>query len=102
MIDIKTLVMGSGFDYVTAFGCEFLECLSGDYPHLPVLSGLLSSGILGGITCILLFANALYVGLKLMFQSKNQIEWGASVVATALFASISGNTLFSMPVFFVS
>ena len=54
MIDIKTLVMGSGFDYVTAFGCEFLECLSGDYPHLPVLSGLLSSGILGGITCILL------------------------------------------------
>ncbi len=101
MIDIKTLVMGSGFDYVTAFGCEFLECLSGDYPHLPVLSGLLSSGILGGITCILLFANALYVGLKLMFQSKNQIEWGASVVATALFTSISGNTLFSMPVFFV-
>lgn len=101
MIDIKTLVMGSGFDYITTFGCEFLECLSGDYPHLPVLSGLLSSGILGGITCILLFANALHVGLKLMFQSKNQIEWGASVVVTALFASISGNTLFSIPVFFV-
>ena len=101
MIDIKTLVMGSGFDYVMAFGCEFLNCLSGDYPHLPVLSGVLSSGILGGITCILLFVNALYVGLKLMIQSKNQIEWGASVVVTALFASISGNTLFSMPVFFV-
>ena len=101
MIDIKTLVMGSGFDYVMAFGCEFLNCLSGDYPHLPVLSGVLSSGILGGITCILLFVNALYVGLKLMIQSKNQIEWGASVVVTVLFASISGNTLFSMPVFFV-
>ena len=101
MIDIKTLVMGSGFDYVMAFGCEFLNCLSGDYPHLPVLSGVLSSGILGGITCILLFVNALYVGLKLMIQSKNQIEWGASVVVTVLFASISGNTLFSIPVFFV-
>lgn len=102
MIDIKTLVMGSGFDYVAAFGCEFLECLSDDYPHTPPLSGLLSSGIVGIISCALLIIHALHVGLKLMIRSKNKIEWGASVLVTTLFASVSGNTLFSMPIFFIA
>ena len=101
MIDINTFTLGSGFDYVSDFGCKFLKCLSDDYPHLPVFSGLLSSGVAGFISCAALLAYAFIVGVRLILSSKNQIEWGASLIFTVIFVSISGNTLFSMPVFFV-
>ena len=75
--------------------------MSDDYPHLPVFSGLLSSGVAGFISCAALLAYAFIVGVRLILSSKNQIEWGASLIFTVIFVSISGNTLFSMPVFFV-
>jgi hypothetical protein len=101
MIDINTIALGSGFNYVAEFGCEFLKYVSGDYPHYPPLSGLLASGLLGLFARTLLMAWALFVGLRLFIRSGNQLEWGASIIATVMFTSISGNTLFSMLVFFV-
>ena len=101
LINLKVVISGNGFDYLNIFGCHFAGCAYSDYPHNPALSALLSSGALGLISCIALYAVTCFFGIRLLVYSRKFSEWGAVMLMVIPYTLISGNTLFSMPVFFI-
>ncbi len=99
---------GGGFDYLNKFGCKFNAIPVGDntcdeigYPHSPILSAFLYGGLIAFLSTLALLIYCSFIGLKLLLFSNEFFEWGAALLSTMLFTFISGNTYFSMPVFFI-
>jgi lipopolysaccharide/colanic/teichoic acid biosynthesis glycosyltransferase len=90
-------IFGGGFEYLEAFGKEFHgDSSQPDYPHNPVLSGLLYSGILGAIFIVFFLFVSFYYSV---LYFKKQPLFAMMLFVCTLFIFFSGNSLFSVPVF---
>ena len=98
LLDLQTVLIGDGFHYLTKFGCKFSDCKFEDYPHAPILSSILYGGILGLLSFLTLISFQVFIGIKLLLQSKSHFEWGLVLISTTMFSFISGNTLLSIPI----
>ncbi len=96
----KQKIIGKGFEYNKTMGDFFHQDRNEkriDYPHNFLISSLLYSGIVGAFF-IFLFG----IQVILALFSKNTSKFLNSVFFLILFYSMmSGNTIFSIPVFFV-
>jgi len=88
--------VGSGFDYMRWFSCEFGDCSGAGYPHMPVLSAYLYGGVLAGAAVIMLYAYTTIAGLRLMSYGKTVAWLIFPMMAALLFAAMSANGPFSI------
>ncbi|NPV05203.1 MAG: hypothetical protein HPY67_10780 [Syntrophaceae bacterium] len=100
LLEERAWLGGIGFAYHRTFSCRFAACGSLDYPHFPILSEWLVSGIAGAVAAV-----AIYV---LLFRSIWRSGWdgwksGSSALAVAVlpYSLLSGDTLFSIPQFII-
>lgn len=100
LIKPSELLSGSGFSYRQEFGCKFDACKGDDYPHAPILSALLYGGVLGFLIVAGAFFCALQTVRRILSSHGNYLDIALGLTATILFVSISGDSLFSVPVFF--
>lgn len=96
-----TWLLGMGFSYHEIYSCRFVDCSFIDYPHFPILSEWLVSGIAGAFVAV-----AIYFIYFFLFQSiwrSRREGWtsgsSAMVLAVLPYSLISGDTLFSIPQF---
>ena len=93
-------VIGGGFDYLWDFGNEFyqrnLNRFYYDYPHNPILSAFLYSGVLGGL-CLIWF----YIMTVIFFiRSFRRLFYFVCLYSVIFFfAFFSGNSIFGNPEF---
>jgi len=88
--------VGSGFDYMRWFSCEFGDCSGDGYPHMPVLSAYLYGGVVAGAAVITLYVYTTIAGLRLMSHG-TAVAWLIFPLMAALFfAAISANGPFSI------
>jgi len=97
-------IIGGGFDYLWAFGHEFFYKNNNrfyfDYPHNPILSAFLYSGILGGLSLVYFFCMTF---LNFIRGFRSLIYFICLYVIIFFFAFFSGNSIFGNPEFvFVS
>lgn len=97
----RAWLLGIGFSYHEIFSCRFLACSGLDYPHMPLLSEWLISGIPG-----LLSGLAAYAFVLLALARSGREGWltGSSAVVLVVlpYTMISGDTLLSWPYLFVA
>jgi lipopolysaccharide/colanic/teichoic acid biosynthesis glycosyltransferase len=90
-------VFGGGFDYLDKFGLEYNKTTEQiEYPHNPILSGLLYSGMVGGILIMFFMLVSLYYGGKYLVRYP---LFALMLFTSMLFVLFSGNSLFSVPIF---
>jgi len=90
-------IFGGGFDYYPVFGKRFFnDSTYQDYPHNPVLSALLYSGILGAV--FLLFFLFISFYYSVLYFKKYPL-FSLMLFVCTLFIFFSGNSLFSVPIF---
>jgi len=88
---------GKGFTWLPLYGAVFYDNPRYyDYPHNPVISVVLYSGVIGGLLYLAYLAGAL------MLYVKYRRHYGFFLVLfllTGIFVSVSGNSHFSVPAF---
>jgi hypothetical protein len=93
-------IFGGGFDYLWDFGHEFyqknLNRFYYDYPHNPILSAFLYSGILGGLSLIWFYIMTLVFFVR---SFRSLIYFACLYVIIFFFAFFSGNSIFGNPEF---
>ena len=83
--------VGSGFDYMRWFSCEFGDCSGDGYPHMPVLSAYLYGGVVAGAAVIVLYIYTIAAGARLM-SFGNAMGWIIfPLMAAFFFSAISAN-----------
>ena len=88
--------IGSGFDYMRWFSCEFGDCSGDGYPHMPILSAYLYGGIVAGAAALAVYVYMMIAGIRLMSHG-NAMAWLVfPMTAAFLFAAISANGPFSI------
>lgn len=97
---IKSELFGGGFGYRKDYGCLFNKCKVDDYPHAPILSAFLYGGIIAAFLTAALFFYALFISYQLIKSRSIFADLAFGLVAVVIFSSVSGDTLFSLPVFF--
>ena len=90
-------LLGDGFSYLSEFGEKFNgNARFLDYPHNPVLSGLLYSGLIGAVFILFFILVALYYG---GIYFKKYPLYSLMLYTSMLFILFGGNSLFSVPIF---
>lgn len=93
-------IIGGGFDYLWDFGHAFYyknnHRFYFDYPHNPIISAFLYSGILGGL-CLLYFFCMTF--LNFIRDFKSLIYFICLYVIVFFFSFFSGNSIFGSPEF---
>lgn len=90
-------LFGNGFEYFEKFGSKFNgDSTKYDYPHNPVLSALLYSGIVGAIFIFFFLITAFYYSI---IYFKKYPLFSMMLFVSLTFVSFSGNSLFSVPIF---
>lgn len=97
---IRERLLGAGFGYRRDFGCWSSECKVDDYPHAPILSGLLYGGVIAALVTAALFFYALITAYQILKTKFVFANLAFGLIATTAYASVSGDTLFSLPIFF--
>lgn len=97
LVDARTLLIGSGFDYHESFGCRFLECKDIDYPHSAILSSLLYGGIGALLIACAFVGTVVHLGVRLVRQGGAPSTAGLALFAAFPFFMISGDTFSSLP-----
>jgi hypothetical protein len=97
-------IIGGGFDYLWDFGHEFYHRNNDrfffDYPHNPILSAFLYSGILGGLSLVYFFCMTI---LNFIRGFRSLIYFICLYVIIFFFAFFSADSIFGDPEFvFVS
>lgn len=88
--------VGSGFDYMRWFSCEFGDCGGDGYPHMPILSAYLYGGIVAGAAALAVYLYMTIAGIRLMSQG-SAVAWLIfPMMAAFVFAGISANGPFSI------
>ncbi len=101
-------IFGKDFDYLAKYYKKFLKKdmsldqirrngLS-DYPHNPYLSSLLYSGILGGLFYLYFTIYTFFLYWK---QRKQLYLFFIFYIITFMFTLVSGNTMFTVPIFVI-
>jgi lipopolysaccharide/colanic/teichoic acid biosynthesis glycosyltransferase len=91
---ITEKIFGNGFGYLTDFGEKYRTGI--DYPHNPVLSALLYSGILGAIFVLFFLFVSFYYSV--LYFNKHPL-FAMMLFVCTLFIFFSGNSIFSVPIF---
>ncbi|MFA6402610.1 MAG: sugar transferase [Salinivirgaceae bacterium] len=90
-------LFGGGFEYLEAFGTAYYGDSSHlDYPHNPVLSALLYSGLLGAVFLLFFLLVSFYYSV--LYFNKYPL-FSMMLFVCTLFIFFSGNSLFSVPIF---
>jgi len=90
-------LFGDGFNYLSDFGKKYLNDESkSDYPHNPVLSGLLYSGITGTVFILFFLMIASYY--TILYFTKYPL-FSLMLFVSMFFILFSGNSIFSVPIF---
>ena len=90
-------IFGSGFLYLEKFGEKFyLDSTRYDYPHNPILSSLLYSGLIGALFLLSFLLISLYYGF--VYLNKYPL-FSLMLFISSLFIFFSGNSIFSIPIF---
>jgi hypothetical protein len=83
--------VGSGFDYMRWFSCEFGDCSGNGYPHMPLLSAYLYGGVVAAIAVAALYVYTIIAGLRLVLHG-GVLGWLLfPMLAALVFAAISSN-----------
>ncbi|CAH0346449.1 hypothetical protein [Bacillus sp. CECT 9360] len=90
-------LMGSGFEYLTSYAEKFPSNAVEDYPHNPVLSAMLYSGVLGMSLVVMLIIFSLYQLYK--YRDFLGYDFVVVYVITFTFIFVSGNSIFTYKVF---
>jgi hypothetical protein len=94
---MKEKVIGNGFKYLEFYNKKFYPNTDKiDYPHNPIISSFLYSGIIGGLVYLWFLLTSLY------YYYKYRKEFGLLFIlylATGFFVFFSYNSHFSMPAF---
>jgi hypothetical protein len=88
--------IGSGFDYMRWFSCEFGDCSGDGYPHMPILSAYLYGGIVAGAAAVAIYVYMMIAGIRLMSHGSAMGWLVFPMTAAFLFAAISANGPFSI------
>ena len=88
--------VGSGFDYMRWFSCEFGDCTGVGYPHMPVLSAYLYGGVIAATLTLALYAYTAIAGVRLAIDGSAGAWLVFPLLATFVFAAISSNGPFSI------
>jgi hypothetical protein len=93
-------IIGGGFDYIWDFGHEFYKKNNNrfyfDYPHNPILSAFLYSGILGALSLIYFFC----MTFVYFYKGFKELRYFICLYAIIFFfAFFSGNSIFGNPEF---
>ena len=100
LLERDLTMFGNGFDYRHLYSCKFNNCKFDGYPHNNVLSSLLYGGVVGaGLTITILFYST-YISFVCVCKSTVGQTVGLSLAVVMLFCFISGDSIFSIPVFF--
>lgn len=90
-------IFGGGFDYLKDFGIKFyLDENKEDYPHNPILSALLYSGLFGALFALIFIFISVYYSV---IYFKKYILFSLMLLTSLAFVFFSGNSLFSVPIF---
>lgn len=93
-------IIGGGFDYLWDFGHAFYyknnHRFYFDYPHNPVISAFLYSGILGGLSLVYFFFMTF---LNFIRSFRSLIYFICMYIIVFFFAFFSGNSIFGSPEF---
>lgn len=88
---------GKGFDYLELFGHKFYPDEDRvDYPHNPIISAFLYSGLIGGFFYIYFLALSFWYYWK---YRKHHMLFFILFLVTFVFVSISSNSHFNVPIF---
>jgi len=90
------LLFGQGFDYLHIYAVEFPGDTPEDYPHNPIISASLFSGIVGGS---LVFAFLIAATLRYFRARKSDIYFASLYAASLCFVIPSYNSIFSGKLF---
>jgi hypothetical protein len=88
-------IFGGGFDYLEKYGTKF-EVTRYDYPHNPIISAFLYSGIIGGLFYIWFLIMVFYYYIK---YRKFHMFFLICFLVTFFFSIVSADTHFSIPIF---
>jgi hypothetical protein len=88
--------VGSGFDYMSRFSCEFGDCSGGGYPHMPILSAYLYGGWIAAIAAFALYAYITLAGFRLLVHGPAVAWLVFPMMAAFFFAAISANGPYSI------
>lgn len=91
------IFVGNGFDYLEKFSSEFDSGLKEDYPHNPLLSALLYSGLVGVVLLLALLSWSLYMSFK--NYKVIDIHYTFLCLTSSLFIMVSSSTIFSVGLF---
>ena len=93
----KNKFFGKGFDYLEMFGQKFYPDQNRiDYPHNPILSSFLYSGIIGGIFYLYFLALSFWYYWK---YRKHHVLFFILFLVTFIFVFISSDSHFNVPIF---
>ncbi len=88
-------IVGGGFDYLELYGKKF-GAAKYDWPHNPLISAFLYSGILGGLAFIWFI---IMVIINYLLYLKRHLFFFVSFVVTFFFVFFSDTSLFNTPLF---
>jgi hypothetical protein len=94
-LSIPQKIFGCGFDYLEMYGKEFGEAKY-DWPHNPVISSFLYSGIIGGLAFTWFM---IMVIVNYIIYLKRHTFFFISFVITFFFVFFSDTSLFNTPLF---
>jgi lipopolysaccharide/colanic/teichoic acid biosynthesis glycosyltransferase len=90
-------LFGFGFKYLSQFGQHFFNDPARlDYPHNPILSAMLYSGIIGAIFALLFLIISVHYSI---IYFKKYPLFSLMLWISLFFVFFSGNSLFSVPIF---
>ena len=90
-------LFGNGFSYLELFGQQFEEEQSTyGYPHNPILSALLYSGLIGALFVFVFLLISFYYAV---IYFKRYPLFSMMLFVSLLFVLFSGNSIFSVPIF---
>lgn len=90
-------IFGQGFNYLYLFVDRFPSYVAEDYPHNPLLSALLYSGMLGSVAVFSLITVSFYKVIK--YKDFFGKDFLLIYFITFIFIFISGNSIFSFKLF---
>ena len=88
-------MLGAGFGYHEKFSCEFVECAYIDYPHSPVMSEWLISGVVGLVSIVVLLAVLVWTAV-VASGSLYGFALGLALLCMAPFFLLSGDNMLSL------
>ena len=94
---IINCIFGNGTNYLQSFGHKF-NGTGNDYPHAPLLSAILQSGLIGGIYILGYVCYGLFLYLKLFQYPETRFCFIVMLISSFYFL-ISGNSIFSSKIF---